>query len=102
MQIYEVRISHSALQDMASLQRFLDAMLSEENAIRYANNMRAEIKMLSLFAGLYGKTTSKTLLSIHPEARRMISHNRRWIYVFHIEAGFAIIDRIIPAKINKG
>lgn len=102
MRIYEVRISHAALQDMASLQRFLDEMLSEENAIRYANNMRAEIKMLSLFAGLYGKTTSKTLLGIHPEARRMISHNRRWIYVFHIEEHFAIVDRIIPAKMNKG
>lgn len=102
MRIYEVRISHDALQDMASFQRFLDEMLSEENAICYANNMRAEIKMLSLFAGLYGKTTSKTLLSIHPEARRMISHNRRWIYVFHIEESFVIIDRIIPAKMNKG
>lgn len=47
-------------------------MLSEENAIRYANNSR------------------------------MISHNWRWIYVFHIEESFAIIDRIIPAKMNKG
>ena len=102
MQIYEVRISQVALQDMASLRRFLDEMLSEENAIRYANNMRAEIKMLSLFAGLYGKTTSTTLLAIHPEARRMISHNRRWIYVFHMEGHFAIVDRIIPAKMNKG
>lgn len=102
MQIYEVRISHSALQDMASLQRFLDAMLSEENAIRYANNMRAEIKMLSVFADLYKKTSSKTFLQIHPEARHMVSHNRRWDYVFHIEDGFVIVDRIIPAKLNKG
>lgn len=46
MQIYEVRISHDALQDMASLQRFLDEMLSEENAIRYANNMRADVHNL--------------------------------------------------------
>ena len=102
MQIYEVRISQDALQDMARLRTFLLEMMSEDGAVRYANNMRAEIKMLSLFAGLYGKTTSKTLLAIHPEARRMISHNRRWIYVFHIEESFAIVDRIIPAKMNKG
>ena len=102
MQIYEVRISHDALQDMARLRTFLLEMMSEDGAVRYANNMRVEIKMLSLFAGLYGKTTSKTLLAIHPEARRMISHNRRWIYVFHIEESFAIVDRIIPAKMNKG
>ena len=31
---------------MANLRSFLYAMLSEDGAIRYANNMRAEIKML--------------------------------------------------------
>ena len=51
---------------------------------------------------LYKKTSSKTFLQIHPEARHMVSHNRRWDYVFHIEDGFVIVDRIIPAKLNKG
>ena len=102
MQIYEVRISHEALQDMARLRTFLLEMMSEDGATRYANNMRAEIKMLSLFAGLYRKTSSKTFLQIHPEARHMVSHNRRWDYVFHIEESFVIVDRIIPAKMNKG
>ena len=68
MQIYEVRISHAARIDMANLRAFLDAMLSEEGAIRYANNMRDEIKMLALYADLYGKSTSLTLRQIHPEA----------------------------------
>ena len=36
------------------------------------------------------------------EARHMVSHNRRWDYVFHVEDGFVIVDRIIPAKMNKG
>lgn len=36
------------------------------------------------------------------EVRRMISHNWRWIYVFHIKESFVIVDRIIPAKMNKG
>lgn len=102
MQIYEVRISLSALADMENLRKFLDAMMTEEGAIRYANNMRAEIKMLSVYADCYGRTTSKTLLKIHPNARRMISHNRRWLYVFHIEDYFVIIDRILPSKMNKG
>ena len=102
MQIYEVRISHNAHADMANLRAFLDALLSEEGAIRYANNMRAEIKMLSVYADCFGRTTSKTLRGIHPEARKMVSHNRRWLYVFHIEECFVIIDRILPAKMNKG
>lgn len=39
MRIYEVRISHAALADMAELRKFLDAMLSEEGAVRYANKL---------------------------------------------------------------
>ena len=46
MRIYEVRISHDALLDMARLRTFLLEMMSEDGAVRYANNMRAEIKML--------------------------------------------------------
>ncbi len=102
MQVYEVRISHTAHVDMANLRAFLNTMLSEDSAIRYANNMRTEIKMLSVYADCFGRTTSKTLRSIHPEARRMVSHNHRWLYVFHIKGNYVIVDRIIPAKLNKG
>ena len=76
MQIYEVRISHGARADMAELRKFLKSMMTVEGAIRYANNMREEIKTLAFYADLYGKTTSMTLRQIHPEARRMVSHNR--------------------------
>ena len=102
MKIFEVRISLAAHEDMAELRKFLDDMLSEEGAIRYANNMRAEIKMLSVYAECYGRSTSLTLRQIHPEARRMLSHNRKWLYVYHIEGDFAIVDRILPVKMNKG
>ena len=44
MQIYEVRISHGARADMAELRKFLKSMMTVEGAIRYANNMREEIK----------------------------------------------------------
>ena len=102
MQIYEVRISHGARVDMAELRKFLKTMMTVEGAVRYANNMREEIKMLTLYADLYGKSTSMMLRQIHPEARRMVSHNRRWIYVYHIEENFVVVDRILPAKMNKG
>ncbi len=102
MQIYEVRISNAALIDMGELRKFLYSMMSEEGAVRYVNNMRDEIKMLSIYADCYGRSTSITLRTIHPEARKMVSHNRRWIYVYHIESPFVIVDRILPAKMNKG
>jgi len=100
MKIYEVRINISAQADMDNLRTFLDKMLSEEGAIRYANNMKHEIESLSVFADCIGRSSSETIRSIHPDGRRMISHNRRWIYVYHIEGDFVIVDRILPAKMN--
>lgn len=101
MKIYEVRINLSAQADMENLRIFLDSMLSEEGAFRYANNMRHEIESLSVFADCIGRSSSKTIKKIHPDARRMISHNRRWIYVYHIEGDLVLVDRILPAKMNK-
>ena len=101
MQIFEVRISQDALNDMGELRMFLNNMMSEEGAVRYANAMRAEIYSLSVYATFTARTSSKTLKKIHPDARRMVSHNRRWIYIYHIEEDVVIVDRIIPAKMNK-
>ena len=67
---------------------------------RYANNMREEIKTLAFYADLYGKSTSMTLRQIHPEARRMVSHNRRWIYVYHIEENF-VFPSLQLAAVNS-
>ncbi len=59
MQIYEVRISHGARVDMAELRKFLKSMMTVEGAIRYANNMREEIKTLAFYADLFLKYARK-------------------------------------------
>jgi plasmid stabilization system protein ParE len=102
MQLYKVRSSLAVRADMVELRKFLKAMMTEEGAVRYANNMRDEIKMLALYADLYGRSTSMTLRQIHSKARRMVSHNRKWVYVYHIDGSYAIVDRILPAQMNKG
>ena len=102
MRSYKVRISLAARADMVELRKFLKAMMTEEGAVHYANNMRTEVKMLSVYAECYGRSTSATLRLIHPEARRMVSHNRKWVYVYHIDGPFVIVDRILPAQMNKG
>jgi len=102
MQIYDVRISHAAYADMTVLRVFLNSILSEEGAVRYANSMRSEIKLLGVYADCFRCSTSITLRQIHPKARRMISHNRKWLYVYHIEENYVVVDRILPVKMNKG
>ena len=73
MRTYKVRISLAARADMVELRKFLKAMMTEEGAVRYANNMRTEVKTLAVYAECYGRSTSATLRKIHPEARRMVS-----------------------------
>ena len=70
-------------------------------ALWYKIGFWTKIKKLSVYADCFGRTTSKTLLAIHPDARRMVSHNHRWLYVFHIAECFVIADHILPTKINK-
>jgi len=34
-------------------------------------------------------------------ARHMVSHNKKWTYIFHIEDDVVVVDRIRPAKLIK-
>ena len=101
MRDYEVIFSHGALIDYMSISKYLPTVLSEAGAVRYAKAMRNEINSIGIFADCFQRSTSPHILSIHPKARRMVSHNKRWVYVFHIDGDFAIVDRILPAKIVK-
>lgn len=35
---------------------------------------------------------------INLQARRMVSHNKKWDYIFHIEEGIVVVDRIMASK----
>ena len=69
MQIFEVRISHDALNDMGELRMFLNNMMSEEGAVRYANAMRAEIYSLSGICNLYGTYIFKNIKEDTPRCK---------------------------------
>jgi len=101
MKTYKVIISKSAEQDIDSLAQFLFTKLSRDSSYRYIEIMVQEVNSLSLFADCFSLSRSKYIRSIHPEARRMISHNHKWNYVFHIDKDVVIVDRIIPSKMIK-
>ena len=98
MTVYKVRISRSAMRDMDSLEDFLKSVMSQIGANKYIDNMIAEVLSLSVYACLYRPSTMADIRQYHPKARRMVSHNRRWVYVFHIEDDTVIVDRIRPSK----
>ena len=98
MKIYDVYVHQSAEADIDGISDFLFANLSQESAYKYLKTIGDEIKSLSVYADCYAESSSKTIRSVHPHARRMLSHNRKWNYVYHIEDDFVILDRVLPSK----
>ena len=75
MKIYDVIVHNSAKADIYGIVDFLFANLSQESAYKYLRNIGNEIKSLSVYADCFSESRSKTIRSIHPHARRMLSHN---------------------------
>ena len=98
MKIYDVIVNNSAKVDIYGIADFLFANLSQESAYKYLKTIGDEIKSLSVYADCFSESRSITIRSIVPHARRMLSHNRKWNYIFHIEVDCVIVDRILPSK----
>jgi len=101
MRIFKVRVLPSAEADIDVLADFLFENLSREGAYRYLEFMEQEVLSLSVYANCFAETHSETIRAIHPQARRMVSHNHKWSYVFHIEEDTVYVDRIIPSSLIR-
>ena len=98
MTVYKVKFRLSAMRDMDELEDYLKSVMSQFGANKYIDNMIAEVMSLSVFADLYRTSPMADIRQYHPKARRRVSHNRRWVYIFHVEEDTVIVDRIRPAK----
>lgn len=99
MRIYDVKILNSAEADIEDLADFLFEKLSRESAYHYLDFMRQEVKSLAIYADCFSESRSPKILSVHPRARRMVSHNHKWAFVFHIEGETVFVDRILPSSV---
>ena len=99
MKTYNVIIKAAADTDLMNLALFLRKVMSVEGAWKYHQNMLNEVLSLSILADLYPPSRYADIRRYHPQARRMVSHNKRWLYVFHIEDDTVVVDRILPSKL---
>lgn len=102
MKTYSIVISFAAETDLMGLSLFLRSVMSVENAWKYFQSMRDEVMSLSILADLYHPSHYADIRIYHPHACRMVSHNKRWVYVFHKEENTVVVDRILPSKMIKG
>ncbi len=98
MKTYNVKIKAAANADLMNLALFLRNVMSVEGAWKYHQNMLNEVHSLSILADLYPPSHYADIRRYHPRARRMVSHNKRWVYIFHIEGDTVVVDHIIPSK----
>lgn len=98
MQIYKVEVDSAARLDVEELADFLFGNMSLEGAYKYLDTIGFEMQSLAVYAKCFSESRSLTIKQVHPHARRMVSHNKKWVYVFHIEGDTVVIDRILKAK----
>lgn len=101
MKTYKVKIDRTAEADLHNLFCFLISVMSREGANRYVDTMVNEVQSLSILADLYHPSRHVDIRKFYPKARRMVSHNEKWVYIFHIEDDVVVVDRIYPARMIK-
>ena len=99
MTTYKIRIDDSAESDLRNLFEFLISVMSRDGANRYIDMIMNEVLSLSILADIYSPSSYADIRRYHPKARRMVSHNKRWVYIFHIEDDTVVVDRILPSKL---
>lgn len=99
MKIYKVEVAPSAKADVNEFADFLFENMSREASYHYLDMIGQEMESLSIFANCINESQSRIIKGVHPNAKRMISHNRKWNYVFHIENDTVVIDRILKSKL---
>lgn len=98
MKIREVIILPQVRDDLAEIIEFITYNTSEENALRYVDELIAEINQLSYLADAMAVIPSKTLAEYHPLAQRLLSNNRKWCIVFHKTEKYVFVHKIISSS----
>ena len=99
MKTYRVEIDPSAWADIEELTDWIRENMSLTGGDRYLDAMISEVYTLSVFADLYQVSRYADIRRYHPKARRMVSHNKKWVYVFHVEQDVVVVDRIVKSKL---
>lgn len=101
MKNYRVEIDRSARADFLDLSNWISGVMSPAGGDKYLEAMLDEVNSLSIFADLYPVSRYADIRRYHPKARRMVSHNKKWVYIFHTEDDVVVLDRIRPSKLIK-
>lgn len=98
MIIYKVVIKKEVFNDLSAIKDFIVTVASVDMAMRYVDVLEQEIYSLAYLAPCIALTSSRTAKKYHPQARKIVTHNKKWTIIFHIEGSFVVVDKILPSK----
>jgi len=98
---YKIVVSRLALDDLEMISDFIVKLNTTEASRIFVSNLYDDIQSLSYLAAMIPLSTSNTLKKIHPNAKRLLSKNKKWNIVFYINEGYVVVDRIILSKTVK-
>lgn len=102
MNYYKVAISKNVFTEIEEIADFIIKISTPEHAIKYKNQLISEIAALSYMADVINYSQWKVAKRCHPKAKRMITKNKKWNVIFHVEGFYVIVDKIIPTKMVNG
>ncbi|MDO5342903.1 MAG: hypothetical protein Q4F69_10705 [Bacteroidia bacterium] len=102
MNYYKVAVSKNVFTEIEEIADFIIKISTPEHAIKYKNQLISEIAALSYMADVINYSQWKVAKRCHPKAKRMITKNKKWNVIFHVEGFYVIVDKIIPTKMVNG
>lgn len=99
MKHYTVSVKDEVFADIDEIVDYIISINTSEHAVRYKNALIEEIRTLEYAADTFQVTKWKMALRYHPQARRMITKNKKWDIIFHVDGDYVIIDKLIPSKL---
>ena len=101
MKLYEVVVHRRVYKQIASIQDYIASINTYDAAVKYSNGLFDEINTLSYLADALPETDWASSKEYHPNAKRMVTHNRKWNIIFHIDGDFVVIDSIVASSSMK-
>lgn len=102
MNYYKVAVSKNVFTEIEEIADFIIKISTPEHAVKYKNQLILEISSLSYMADVINYSQWKIAKCCHPKAKRMITKNKKWNIIFHVDGIYVIVDKIIPTKMVDG
>ena len=101
MKLYEIVVHNRVYEQIADIQDYIASINTYDSAVKYSNDLFDEIEKLTYLADVLPETDWASAKEYHPDAKRMVTHNKKWNIIFHTEGDFVVIDSIKASATMK-